>query len=152
MSKSSSAQPCDLVVFGTKGDLARRKLWPALYQLFQSELLGDPFKMIGVARDQMTTESYRASIKENLEIFLQEPLEAAVWEKMCARIHYVAIDLLKAEDYKNLLTLVNPRHHITISYFATPPSLYGTISQGLHEIGLTQAPARVVLEKPIGHD
>ncbi|KTD23465.1 glucose-6-phosphate 1-dehydrogenase [Legionella lansingensis] len=149
---SGANKACDLILFGTLGDLAGRKLLPALYQLEKSGLLSPDSRIIGVARDDLATASYIQVVESRLEQFLNTPLETDVWYRLQQKLQYAKIELTQAVDYQKLAALTQPELRIPVSYFATPPSLFGNISQGLSMVGLAQDPARVVLEKPIGHD
>ncbi len=142
---------CDLILFGTKGDLARRKLLPALYQLERAGLLHADTRIIGVARDELSIDGYSELVESNLQKFVKEPLDADVMARMKAKLHYVQIDLSKEQDYLKLKAVTDISKRIPVSYFATAPSLFGNISKGLHLAGLSAVPSRVVLEKPIGH-
>ncbi|WP_127346672.1 glucose-6-phosphate dehydrogenase [Pseudidiomarina mangrovi] len=149
----TTAAPCDLILFGTLGDLARRKLLPALYQLDRAGLLHDASRIIGVARDGLSVSEYRQRVADSLGKFItKEPLDEAVVERFCARLSYCGIDLAELEAYAALTDHVDSSSRTVISYFATPPALFPVICDGLASIGLTEAPARVVLEKPLGHD
>jgi glucose-6-phosphate 1-dehydrogenase len=144
---------CDLILFGTKGDLARRKLLPALYQLEKAGLLAADSRIIGVARDVMDNSDYLEMVKTNLNTFLKkESLDEAVWQKLSAKLIYVQLDLTQTSDYKKLGKLVDATKRTPVSYFATPPALFGDLCKGLALAGLAAEPSRVVLEKPIGHD
>ncbi len=142
---------CDLILFGTKGDLARRKLLPALYQLEKSGLLHADSQVIGVARDELTLDGYKEFVETNLRKFIKEPLDAEVLASLKSKLRYVQVDLTKEEGYKALKAVTDPKKRIPVSYFATAPSLFGNICKGLSIAGLSAEPARVVLEKPIGH-
>jgi glucose-6-phosphate 1-dehydrogenase len=142
----------DLILFGTKGDLARRKLLPALYQLEKANLLCPQTRVIGVARDELTTEAYKELVLENLNRFLKQPLEADIWQRLQAKLLYVKVDLTQLDDFLPLANLVDNTKRVPVCYFATPPALFGDISKGLAAAGLATASTRVVLEKPIGHD
>ncbi|KTD17070.1 glucose-6-phosphate dehydrogenase [Legionella jordanis] len=148
----ANSKACDLILFGTLGDLAGRKLLPALYQLEKANLLAKDTRIIGVARENISTAVYVERVEEKLNKFLNAPIESGVWARLQERLHYLNIDLSQAIDYEKLTQVTDPAKRIPVSYFATPPSLFGQISQGLSMIGLSKAPARVVLEKPIGHD
>ena len=149
----SAAKACDLILFGTKGDLARRKLLPALYQLEKAGLLQEGTRIVGVARDQMDRAEYQALVKKNLTTFVKkEPLDTEILATFEQRLHYVQVDLASQQDYLKLKEVINADERIPVSYFATPPALFPAICQGLHSAGLAAEPARVVLEKPIGHD
>ncbi|AHE67303.1 glucose-6-phosphate dehydrogenase [Legionella oakridgensis] len=143
---------CDLILFGAKGDLACRKLLPALYQLEKAGLLSNVERIIGVARDDLDHAGYCKFIELHLHKFLKETMDVEVWQRLQKKLHYLQMDLTKACDYDKLKKVAQPSTNIIVSYFATLPSLFGLISQGLAEIGFTQEPARVVLEKPIGQD
>jgi len=148
---AQSNKACDLILFGTKGDLARRKLLPALYQLEKAGLLHADSRITGVARDQMTLADYIELVETNLQKFVKEPLDADVLTRLKAKLQYVQIDLTQADDYLKLTAVTDIKSRIPVSYFATAPSLFGNISQGLDAAGLAVQPSRVVLEKPIGH-
>lgn len=150
-STAQSNKACDLILFGTKGDLARRKLLPALYQLEKAGLLHAHSKIIGVARDDLDQSGYCALVEENLRKFIKEPLEDHILSRLQQRLQYVRIDLSQEADYLKLREVTSPSERIPVSYFATAPSLFGNICKGLDAAGLSAQPSRVVLEKPIGH-
>lgn len=142
---------CDLILFGTKGDLARRKLLPALYQLEMAGLLHADSRITGVARDDLTQQGYLDVVETNLQKFVKEPLDNDVLTRLKAKLQYVQIDLTKEQDYLKLAEVTDIKKRIPVSYFATAPSLFGNICKGLDAAGLSVEPSRVVLEKPIGH-
>lgn len=149
---TSSDNVCDLILFGTTGDLACRKLLPALYQLEKAGFLAPGSRIIGVGRNLLDTEGYHVFVKEMLQKFLKEPLDESVWQTLVLRLLYVQIDLNQQQEYQKLVSVTDPAKRTPISYFATPPSLFAVLCQGLASAGLANEPARVVLEKPIGHD
>lgn len=144
--------PCDLIVFGALGDLSCRKLFPALYQLERAHLLHADSKIIGCARDELSLDAYIQRMKEKIKLFLNEALDEAAWSRLVAKLAYCQLDLAQLTDYAKLASQVNPTKRTVISYFAIPPSLYAQTCQGLSTVGLNNQPARIVLEKPIGHD
>ncbi|WP_133129684.1 glucose-6-phosphate dehydrogenase [Legionella yabuuchiae] len=152
MSPTPKEHACDLLLFGAKGDLACRKLLPALYQLQKADLLPRDGKIVAVARDDMGLGAYCKHAENSLRKFLKEPFNEEVWQRLSARIEYCSIDLSQAADYAKLVQVIDPGQRLTVSYFATPPSLYGLICQGLAEVGLANSSCRVVMEKPIGKD
>ena len=152
MTTTAQNSACDLILFGTKGDLARRKLLPAMYQLEKADLLCAESRIVGVARDEMSTEDYAELVLTNLNKFLKEPLDNAVWQRLQQKLVYVQLDLANEQDYTKLTAVTDCSKRVPGSYFATPPSLFGSICKGLAVAGLAAEPARVVLEKPIGHD
>lgn len=145
-------KPCDLILFGVLGDLAFRKLLPALYQLEKSNLLHTDTRIIGVAREDLSLPAFLAMLEEKLQVFLNAPIETDVWNRIQKKLHYIKIELTNAAHYEQLKHLTNASARILIYYFATPPTLFGQISKHLYQLNLTHEPARVVLEKPIGHN
>ena len=145
-------QPCDFVIYGANGDLAKRKLLPALYQLDKATLLDPQTKIIAVARQDMNTDGYIARVREYLDTFMKEAIDNRVWEGFLKRLNYVQIDLMQREHYIRLGDFVDQQEKIMVNYFAAPPSVYGDICRGLSHAGLATKKSRVVLEKPIGSD
>jgi glucose-6-phosphate 1-dehydrogenase len=145
-------KPCDLVVLGTQGDLARRKLIPALYQLEKAELIAADTTIVGVARQESTDDEYLALARVSLERFMKEPIDSTVWERFARRLRYVRIDLTQPDQYGRLYANVDQAQRETVIYFAVAPALFGPICHGLAAAGLATDRTRVVLEKPIGTD
>lgn len=151
MAKKLSHKPCDLVLFGTKGDLARRKLIPSLYKLERSNLLADETKIVGVARDDLDLDGYKKVVSESLEQFLKEPLDDAIKEKFLDRLEYCQVDMTVSEDFRRIGKVIDQENRTMVNYFSTPPSVFGPICEGLEVAGLINKETRVVVEKPIGH-
>jgi glucose-6-phosphate 1-dehydrogenase len=145
-------KPCDFVIFGTLGDLSRRKLLPSLYQLEKAELIAPETAIVGVALGESTDEHYIALARESLEKFMKDPIDNTVWERLAGRLRYVNIDLTQSDQYSRLRDKVEQAKRETVNYFAVAPGLFGAICQGLSTAGLATDRARVVLEKPIGTD
>ncbi|MBE8167558.1 MAG: glucose-6-phosphate dehydrogenase [Shewanella sp.] len=150
--KTSETKACDFVIFGTKGDLARRKLLPSLYQLDKANLLSDDTRVIGVAKDNFTLEQYHDAVRLSLNTFVKDELCEETVKRFIERCIYVGANFTKSEDYAAFKSLVEPEKRILVNYFATPPFLFGDICRCLHEQKLIQPETRVVLEKPIGSD
>ncbi len=148
--KDLSKSPCDLILFGSLGDLSCRKLLPALYQLECANLLHSHTQIIACARDELSLINYKALIKNKIREFIPDGIDEQLWQRFINKVIYCSLDLTVLADYKKLETYVNPAERTVISYFAIPPSLYTQACEGLFHAGLTQQPARVVLEKPIG--
>lgn len=151
MVPNNALEPCDFVLFGTKGDLARRKLLPSLYQLEKVGLLHEGAKIVGVARHQHTVEEFIEQVEDNLNTFLGEAVCLDTWAKLKAKLDYVQIDMQDMESYEALLSHVD-QSRTMVCYLATPPSIYGDICRGLNAVNAIDSSVRVVLEKPIGHD
>lgn len=145
------AEQADLILFGARGDLAGRKLFPALYQLDYCELLAPTTRIIAVARGAMVREVFLDNIKQKLQGQIQgERWSEPQWQKFANRIHYVHLDFSCPQDYSRLADVLGGA--LRIFYLATPPSLFGPICQALGEHRCVQDSSRLVLEKPIGHD
>jgi glucose-6-phosphate 1-dehydrogenase len=150
-------EACDFVVFGGTGDLALRKLLPALYQCDLEGRLPDDTRVVSVSRSELDDEAYRAQVRHALaEHVSPEHHDLAAVERLLARLHHVHLDVEDEHDWHHLFGLLKDRpaseSAIRVFYLAVAPSLFGTICDHLGQGGLTDAPARVVLEKPIGHD
>ncbi|WP_299080767.1 glucose-6-phosphate dehydrogenase [uncultured Paraglaciecola sp.] len=147
----NSFEPCDFVLFGTKGDLARRKLLPSLYQLEKAELMHADTKVIGIARQDISQDEYITLVKENIERFTSEALCPDTWKRFAAKLDYIMVDMKNAKSYAAFKEHVDP-DRMMVCYFATPPSIFGDICRGLKAANIIDKSMRVVLEKPIGHD
>jgi glucose-6-phosphate 1-dehydrogenase len=155
------AEPCALVIFGATGDLTQRKLIPALHNLQVDRLLPPAFGVVGVARTTTGAGQLAQVLRRGVENHSRRPLVGELWEELERSIHYVAVDGPRgyAELAERLAEL--DRTHGTagnrLFYLATPPSAYEPIVAALGEAGLARPGvggrwARIVLEKPIGHD
>jgi glucose-6-phosphate 1-dehydrogenase len=159
---------CAVVIFGASGDLTRRKLIPALYNLAVSRSLPTGFAVVGVARRAKSNEQFRAEMKEGVGQFSRrKPIDPAVWQDFEKAVSYVAGTFEAPETYANL------RAHLQqldqergtkgnrLYYLAVPPNEFGVIMKNLKEAGLVASAvdsreggawSRVVIEKPFGHD
>jgi len=150
----SDVGPFDAVIFGGRGDLAMRKLLPALYHRHSSRELPVEGRIIAVARRDMTTEQYRSWADEQCRQFISaQEFEPPQWEHFVQRLHYVPVDATDIAGYAALAQVLNEHpERIRMFYLATAPSLFAVSCQGLAKAGLVTPQARVVLEKPLGHD
>src|SRR5439155_4652927 len=157
--RRKTLEPSSLVIFGASGDLTARKLIPALYQLFLEKQLPDPFRIIGFARSPKTDNLWREEMKQALEQFSRtKPIKAEDWERFAPLLAYCQGDYADVKGYKHLAERLTEggderlRNNL-LFYLATPPSVFGTVVQQLHRVGLIskdQADSiwqRVVLEK-----
>ncbi|KAF1049799.1 glucose-6-phosphate dehydrogenase [Xylophilus sp.] len=144
----------DLVLFGGTGDLAWRKLMPALFQAFRHGSLPEGGRIIGVARDDLGDDAYRALIQERFEgVEGAKRPNAEEFARFAALLHFVRMDLSKPEDYARLAKALAERDADTVVlYLATAPGLFTTACEQLAAAGLNTPRTRVVLEKPLGHD
>jgi len=162
-------EPCVMVIFGASGDLTRRKLVPALYNLTRERLLAPNFAVVGVARRPIGTDAFREQMKSGINAFSRvRPVQENVWESFSQGIYYHQTEFNDDEGYERLRELLDSidRERGTagnrVFYLATAPSNYGEIAQKLSEHGLVNRPApgskeegpwhRIIVEKPFGHD
>jgi len=154
--------PCVIVIFGASGDLTKRLLIPSLFNLYNDSLLPDDFAILGVAMDEYTTSSFRERMSEDVRTFSRrENFKDASWDKFCDRIHYMKGKFDEESTYRQLskfLDALNGRHDTfgnVLFYMATPPSVFGMISNGLQIQGLNTEDdgwRRIIVEKPFGTD
>ena len=144
----------DLVIFGGTGDLAWRKLLPALFQAFRHGSLPEGGRIVGVGRDDMTSEAYRTLIKSRFDAV--EPSKrpnTEEFDRFAANLFYLRMDLSNPEYYASLAEMLNARNADTVvMYVATAPGLFTTVCEQIAAAGLNGLRTRVVLEKPLGHD
>jgi len=160
--RERGAEPCSIVIFGGTGDLARRKLIPALYNLHVDRLLPGSLAVLGVARKEVSEESYLARLKHGVESHSRRELDCESWSEIAAGLSFVAVDGDLA-SYRRLAEELERRERERgtegnrLFYLATPPGAFPGIARRLQEVGLHRPGpggrwARIVLEKPIGHD
>jgi glucose-6-phosphate 1-dehydrogenase len=150
--KSSDLQSAsEIVIFGALGDLSRRKLLPALYQLDQAGLLNVESRILGVARQDHSVEEFTAFVIENLTEFVKEGLNEEVLTRFISRMVYQQLDFKDTVSYSNLAATLKGGHDTRVYYFSTPPAIYGDITDGLKSAKLITDADRVVMEKPIGN-
>ena len=151
----SGGQACDLVIFGAMGDLALKKLFPALYQLHRADLLSGDSRILALARRDYGPDEARRHIRESLAGQLHESsLEPELLDGFLARVSYLKLDFTDAPGYPVLgdWHRQGPGTNTLVFYYATPPWLYGRITANLCSAGICDDHTRVVVEKPIGHD
>ena len=144
----------DMVIFGGTGDLALKKLLPALFYCELDQRL-DSGRILCVSRTEMTRDVYIAQIKEVLIQSLGKYYEPEAWKRFEDRIDYVVVDVTVKDSFSELKSLLDSEKSETrnrVFYFAMAPGLFGVLAQNLHGTGLIHDRTRVVLEKPLGHD
>ncbi len=160
--RERGAEPCTVVILGATGDLTRRKLLPALYNLHLDRLLPGSFAVVGVARSETTLSALGASLRRGIELHSRRGLHEDVWSQITQGLSYV-MDDGSAASFKKLASELTrlDRERGTggnrLFYLATPPQAIPGIVRRLDEAGLNRPGAggswaRIVLEKPIGHD
>ena len=145
---TDSAHPADvLVVFGITGDLAKQMTFRSLYRLERRGLLDCP--IVGVAVDDWTVGDLRDRARTAIEA-TGEPLDAELFDRFAARLSYVSGDFADADTFERLAAAIHDAR-APVFYLEIPPFLFGNVVKGLSDAGLTDG-ARVVVEKPFGHD
>ena len=92
-SSTHAAPPCTIVIFGAAGDLTKRKLIPALYNLRESQLLPDNFAVIGLARAEMNDEEFRRRLSDNMREFATDSVDPKIWHWVEERLFYLSGDI-----------------------------------------------------------
>jgi glucose-6-phosphate 1-dehydrogenase len=154
MAQLVPAETFDLVIFGGTGDLAMRKLLPALYHRDLDGQLTPESRIIAASRGELAREDYLERVEDALRRNLAEDeFDETFWATFAARIHYVQADASAHEEWSSLAQLLNGvEERVRVAYLATAPSLFGAIAQGLKHNGLVTESSRIVLEKPLGRD
>ena len=164
------APPCTLIIFGAGGDLTKRLLMPAIYNLSKAKLLSEKFAIIAVDRTPKPLEDYRDYLAEGIRSFVSdtasgpatEPFDKEAWEFVASRITHFAGDLTVSDTYARLFEThrnIAAQHQIggnAIFYLAVASQLFGTIVEQIGSAGLTEEKddcfRRVIIEKPFGTD
>ncbi|MCF8105115.1 MAG: glucose-6-phosphate dehydrogenase, partial [Desulfohalobiaceae bacterium] len=152
-------EPVTMVIFGATGDLTCRKLFPALYSLFQNALLPENFIIVGASRSELDHDAFREKMKQCLTDELRE--KEFSWPNMAARLFYRQVRFDSLESFVDLagyLSLLEGQFSLQgnkLFYLAVPPSAYEDIACNLGRAGLAREEAnwsRFVVEKPFGRD
>jgi len=164
------APPCTLVIFGAGGDLTKRLLMPAIYNLAKDKLLSEKFAIIAVDRTPKPVEAFRDYLAEGVRSFISdtasgpatEPFDENAWEFIASRIIHFAGDLTQPDTYARLhdvhekTAALHQTGGNAVFYLAVASQLFGTIVEQLGAVGLTQEREdswrRVIIEKPFGSD
>ncbi|PSJ61600.1 glucose-6-phosphate dehydrogenase [Pseudaminobacter soli (ex Li et al. 2025)] len=143
----------DLVVFGGTGDLAERKLLPALYQRQRAGQFSEPTRIIGASRAKLSDDDYRAFARKAISEHVKaEEIDDAQLETFLKRLSYVVVNAVSGDGFDDLKKKVGDSKAVRAFYLAVAPALFGDISQHLQEVGLVTPTSRIVMEKPIGRD
>lgn len=160
--KLPPADPCVIIIFGATGDLSKRSLLPALYNLACEGCLSGRFEVLCIGRQEMSEEAFRALMYDAVRNAkaTQEFTEER-WQTFGPKLHYLSGDMKEATTYgevRGRLEKLSEEHEASrnhLFYLSTPPSLAPTIATGLKEAGLTASGehwSRIVIEKPFGID
>ena len=147
--------PFDLIVFGAAGDLSLRKLIPALFHRWRDGQIPAESKIIGVSRTAMDDNAFRTLAYESFQKFRStEGVEQSEWYEFSKHLFYVELDAVNPDaDWSPIKAKIgDDETKQRVFYLALPPGIYGSVCKNLAKAGLKSDGARIVLEKPIGHD
>ena len=154
-------EPLTFVLFGATGDLAKRKIFPALYNLFIDRKTPDPISIIALGRREVSNENFQSYVKKSIESYSRRVInDQARMNQFLESIHYQVLDANNVLDYKNLLDKVQQREkelHIPenrMFYLSVGPEFFEIIASNITNSGLgnTKGWKRLIIEKPFGHD
>jgi len=154
MAKLIPVDVFDLIIFGGTGDLAMRKLLPAMYHRHRDGQLPPTSRVIAVGRRHIEHDDYLELVDSALKNNLQAgEYDAEQWETFASRIHYAAGDAIDHSTWEELKEVLSGEEdRIRVIYLATAPALFGSVAAGLRSNSLITENIRIVLEKPVGHD
>jgi glucose-6-phosphate 1-dehydrogenase len=152
--------PTTLVIFGGTGDLAARKLLPAVYNLRRGGLLPERFRVIGIGRRADDEEQFRAHAHDSIATYSRTGLDDDTWRTVEPKLEYLQGDIDDPQLFQALAERLNcddshdgPSQHVF--YLAVNPAFFGEIAKSLAAVGLgagADPPTRLMIEKPFGHD
>ncbi|AWT26173.1 MULTISPECIES: glucose-6-phosphate dehydrogenase [Corynebacterium] len=155
------AGPCGLVIFGVTGDLARKKLLPAVYDLANRGLLPAGFSLIGYGRRDWTKEEFEAEVLSSVRDRARTPWRDSVWDQLAAGIQFVTGDFVTDSAFDRLAEMTRRMDSERGTagnwayYLSVPPQYFSDVCNQLERAGLADSSGgwrRVVIEKPFGHD
>ena len=138
-----------VVLFGATGDLARKKLFPALYQMVVDGTIDDAVPVVGVSSSDWSDDDLRERIREAVHERVED-VDAVALDALCGRSCYVSGDYREADTFDRLSNALGDVG-APLFYLAIPPSLFDDVVQGIARVGLHER-GRVVVEKPFGRD
>ncbi|GAA3400497.1 glucose-6-phosphate dehydrogenase [Paenibacillus hodogayensis] len=155
-------EPTTFVLFGATGDLAKRKIYPALYNLFLDGKLPPSFALIGLGRRELSDETFRGNVERSIRTFSRRKVQddAAAVERFLDAFRYCVLDVGRKDDYRKLLDMIESREQelrLTpnrLFYLSVGPEFFEPIAANIQESGLGSADGwkRLVIEKPFGRD
>ncbi|WP_426332974.1 glucose-6-phosphate dehydrogenase [Paenibacillus silvae] len=153
-------EPTTIVLFGATGDLAKRKIYPALYNLYLERKLPETFSLIGLGRREWSDEFFQAQVEKSLHEFSRRQGDHDLVKSFVKAFRYSVLNISHKEDYIKLLQLVEQREaelgipSNRLFYLSVGPEFFEPIAENIQSSGLgsTQGWKRLVIEKPFGHD
>lgn len=154
MSELLPVEPFDIVIFGATGDLACRKLVPALFHRWCDGQIPPASRIIAIGREPMSDAAFSDRVSEHALGHSPDPEKQQLWTGFLEHLQYIAADAsATSKGWETLVAaLEGSADKIRLFYLALPPSLYGKTCEAIGRHGLNTTRARVILEKPIGHD
>src|ERR1700677_4338689 len=156
------AGPCAIVIFGATGDLAKRKLLPSLYNLAALGILPENFSIIGLAKEEMTHDEFRAQMTKSIAEFGTQKIDSQLWQRFKNRLFYHQGVFEDPATYQYLKELLDQSEKLygtegkVLFYLSVRPDYFGKIPVQLKAAGLLDEKdgrwRRVIIEKPFGHD
>jgi glucose-6-phosphate 1-dehydrogenase len=150
--------PCAMVIFGASGDLAHKKLFPALYSLAYRRLLPERFAVVGVARTEGSDEQFREDMKQAVAEHGRDELRDDVWQMLADGMRWVTTDFADEGGEDKLVEVLNRVDEERgtagnrVYYLAIPPSAFETVVQAIGKRRGSVGWTRLIVEKPFGHD
>ena len=154
-------EPTTFVLFGATGDLAKRKIYPALYNLFLDRKLPSAFTLVGLGRREVPDDVFRANVEKSLREFSRrQGTDEEALQQFLASFHYRVLEVGRPEDYSSLLQFVEAREAALgavpnrLFYLSVGPEFFEPIAENIKASGLgtTTGWKRLVIEKPFGYD
>lgn len=161
MSLHTTTEPFTMVIFGATGDLAKRKLFPALYSLYKNRLLHRDFSIVGTGRTKLSLEQFRLEVRDSIDTFSGKEVDSEEeWQSFVECFYYASSDVKDPDGYQQIKQIIEEQEKLhnmpgnRLFYLAIAPNFFGTVSINLSKSGLTQTAGwkRLIIEKPIGHD
>src|SRR5437016_1782344 len=154
----ATPDPCVLVIFGASGDLATKKLFPALYSLAFRRLLPEHFAVLGVARSEETDDEFRERMEDAVKEHARDPFHEEIWAGLAEGMAYVATDFADEggeDEVAKRLEELDEKQKTggnRVYYLAIPPTVFPVVVAALGKRRSTSGWTRLIVEKPFGHD
>tara|TARA_R110002049_G_scaffold156512_1_gene321534 strand:- start:3487 stop:4959 length:1473 start_codon:yes stop_codon:yes gene_type:complete len=149
-----SPKACDLLIVGGEGDLALRKLYPALYSLWVSHCLPEDFRIFAVSRRDTPQSEFLAQVRTWFDTSKSaQQYDESAWRDFTSRLTFHSLDATSGEALAQLReeSLTDAQRHLVV-YLATPPTIFGPVCEAIKLAGLVRTNTRIVVEKPLGED
>ncbi|MFC7060340.1 glucose-6-phosphate dehydrogenase [Halobacillus seohaensis] len=148
------------ILFGSTGDLAKRKIYPALYNLFLDHSMPESFSVIGLGRRNWSNEEFQRNVEDAIQTFSRTPVDEDAMDLFLQSFRYHSLDVTDSQGYEQLYQFVRQREaELNLSenrmfYLSVSPKLFDVINSNLKQSGLidTAGWKRLIIEKPFGHD